>query len=268
MKKSFQMAGVLQAQNHEERADVAPRVLRSTGRSPILLVCEHAVAHIPEEFQNLGLAETELESHIAWDPGALETATCLSQRLDAPLIYSAVSRLVYDCNRPPGAESAMPAQSETTHVPGNANLSKAERQSRIQRFYTPFEGLLAATLDARPDPSILVTIHSFTPVYRGKRRSVEIGVLHDSDDRLANALLQVAEGFRIERNAPYGPDDGVTHTLRHHALPRGILNVMIEVRNDLIAAPVQCAEMADLLADWLSRALDICAPTEAREARE
>jgi predicted N-formylglutamate amidohydrolase len=268
MKKSFQMAGVLQTKNQAEKADFAPRILHTSGRSPVLLVCEHAAARIPEDFHDLGLAGRELVSHIAWDPGAFETAKCLSQRLDAALIYSTVSRLVYDCNRPPEAESAIPAQSETTFVPGNSDLSVADRRSRVARFYAPFESLLSKTLDNRTDPSVLVTIHSFTPVYRGEQRTVEIGILHDSDSRLADALLHVSDGFQIERNAPYGPDDGVTHTLRRHALPRGILNVMIEVRNDLITTPEQCAKMADTLSEWLSQALELCAPTSAGEARE
>ena len=268
MKKSFQMAGVLHRQKDIEEVDFAPRVLRSSGRSPFVLVCEHAAARIPKEFQNLGLTTRDLDSHIAWDPGALETATCLSALLDAPLIHSTVSRLVYDCNRPPEAESAIPAQSETTLIPGNMNLSQAARHSRVERFYTPFKALLSTTLDNRQDPTILVTIHSFTPVYRGDRRSVEIGILHDNDSRFADALLQVAHGFKIARNAPYGPDDGVTHTLRQHALPRGILNVMIELRNDLIKTHEQCEEMAAHLASWLSQARPLCTPTPASEGQK
>ncbi|MDX8355693.1 N-formylglutamate amidohydrolase [Cognatiyoonia sp. IB215182] len=262
------MTGVLHKRKHIEEVEFAPRVLRSSGCSPVVLVCEHAAARIPKEFQNLGLTTRDLDSHIAWDPGALETATCLSELLGAPLIFSAVSRLVYDCNRPPEAESAVPVQSETTLIPGNMNLSQAERQSRVERFYTPFEALLSTTLDNRQDPTILVTIHSFTPVYRGERRSVEIGILHDNDSRLADVILQVAHGFKIARNSPYGPDDGVTHTLRQHALPRGILNVMIELRNDLIKTPGQCEEMAHNLACWLSQALPLCTPTPASETKK
>lgn len=262
------MTGVLDRMKPTANADFAPRVLRPHGQSPVLLICEHAVADIPEEFENLGLGAKDLNSHIAWDPGAFDTARGLSDRLNAPLVFSTVSRLVYDCNRPPSAESAIPAQSETTPVPGNANLSDAERSARVARFYHPFETLLAKTLDTRPAPSVLVTIHSFTPVYRGKPRSVEIGILHDRDSRFADALLQVADGYAIERNAPYGPEDGVTHTLCHHALPRGFLNVMIEIRNDLIATPEDCARMADTLKGWLSAALELCAPIAASEVRE
>lgn len=253
-------------QNHTHDGDFMPRVNNPAGRHPVLLVCEHASARIPPEFNDLGLAPADLESHIAWDPGALQTAVRLSAILDAPLVHSTVSRLVYDCNRPPHAKSAMPDYSEETRVPGNTGLTETQRELRVERFYRPFEALLSGTLSDRPDPSVLVTVHSFTPVYRGRKRSVEIGILHDRDSRLADALLQVASGFDIRRNAPYGPADGVTHTLRLHALPRDMLNVMLEIRNDLIATPEHCAKMADTLAGWLEGALALCAVAKTEEA--
>ena len=114
---------------------------------------------------------------------------------------------------------------------------------------------------------MLVTVHSFTPVYKGQTRAVEIGILHDVDARLADAVLQVAAGYNVQRNAPYGPADGVTHTLRRHALPRRLLNVMLEVRNDLIATSEDCAEMAETLVDWLTRARALCAVAKPEEAQ-
>ena len=245
-------------QHRAQDNDFAPRVENPEGRQPVLLVCEHASARIPKEFQSLGLGAADLEKHIAWDPGALETAINLSRALDAPLVYSTVSRLVYDCNRPPDAESAMPVRSEDTDIPGNLHLTEDEKRRRTARFYQPFETLLSKSLNERPAVSALVTIHSFTPVFRGQSRAIEIGILHDADSRFADAVLQVASGYDIQRNAPYGPADGVTHTLRRHAVPRNLLNVMIEIRNDLIATPEQCAQMAETLADWLRRALVLC----------
>lgn len=135
---------------------------------------------------------------------------------------------------------------------------------RIERFYRPFEAMVAKTLADRPKTTALVTIHSFTPVYLRQPRSVEIGVLHDTDTRLADAFLAVATGFDIRRNSPYSPSDGVTHTLRQHALPRNLLNMMLEIRNDLIATPAQCASMADWLAGWLVQALELCAVSDAK----
>lgn len=255
----------MQVSHHGQDGDFAPRVENPAGGSSIVLVCEHASSRVPPNYRGLGLAAADLDRHIAWDPGAFEMARHMSAHLDAPLVYSTVSRLVYDCNRPPEAEDAMPSRSEDTPVPGNIGLTPAERQERVERYYRPFEALLSKELE-RPGVSVLVTLHSFTPVYRGQERAVEVGVLHDTDSRLADAVLEVATGFNIQRNAPYGPDDGVTHTLRRHALPKRILNVMLEIRNDLIATPEQCADMAETLADWLTRALALCAVASAGEA--
>jgi predicted N-formylglutamate amidohydrolase len=252
--------GVTQAQ---EILSVA-EVLNPQGAHPVVLVCEHASAHIPEDFGNLGLSEEALVSHIAWDPGALTTARALSALLDAPLIHATISRLVYDLNRPPDAASAMPAQSEATPVPGNVGLDATARTERVEAYYQPWSEQLSEFLEQRPITPVVVTIHSFTPTYLGKSRAVEVGILHDEDARLADAILASARGTRVERNQPYGPEDGVMHTLQRHALPRGWLNVMIEIRNDLIKTNEDAAAMALQLSGWLDTALASLTAGEAR----
>lgn len=233
-------------------AEPVAKAIHGAATSPIVLVCEHASHRIPDELDNLGLQGAALTSHIAWDPGAFEVAKQLARDLGAPLIYSTVSRLVYDCNRPPEAEAAMPAKSETYDIPGNSGLSDAVRADRIDRYYRPFERLLSDTLDAHAIRPALVTIHSFTPSYMGQVRAVELGILHDGDARLADALLDRVTGYVVARNDPYGPEDGVTHTLLRHAIPRGLLNVMIEIRNDLLATSEQRAQVARELCGWLT----------------
>ncbi len=236
-------------------------VINPQGTSDIVLVCEHASAFIPPEFHDLGLSRQARFSHIAWDPGALAVAEAMSASLDAPLVVQHVSRLVYDCNRPPDAPGAVPEVSEIYPVPGNAGLTPAERHDRAERFYVPFRDTLAAFIATRIDagrPPVVVTIHSFTPVYQGKPRSVEIGILHDADSLLADALLARRAdhaGHVVRRNDPYGPADGVTHTIIVHGVSRGLLNVMIEVRNDLIADAASQQRCAGLLAAWVTAAL-------------
>ena len=241
-------------------------VVNKDGEHPVVLVCEHASHHIPAKFNDLGLSGAHLHSHIAWDPGAMETARNLSVVLNAPLIYSDTSRLVYDCNRPPSADDAMPSFSAGIAVPGNQDLAGPDRQRRVEDYYLPFKDLVFDFLESRQRATVLVTMHSFTPTYLDEQRSVEIGILHDSDQRLADALLDVAAGFEIARNKPYGPEDGVTHTLKEHALPRGLLNVMLEIRNDLIGTPEQCRSMADTLAGWLNSCLETLTVEPVREA--
>lgn len=237
------------------KADAPVEVRNESGDGPFLLVCEHASNFIPPEYDALGLDAAALRSHIAWDPGALAVADELTRLLDAPLVAGGISRLVYDCNRPPEAPSAMPEESEIYRIPGNAGLTPEARMARAAAVYFPFRDTLARTIDSHGAPPAIVTIHSFTPVYRGAPRAVEVGILHDDDSRLADAMLAAAAGdgggLVVRRNEPYGPQDGVTHTLREHALPRGLANVMIEVRNDLIATDADARAMAARLAGWL-----------------
>jgi len=233
-------------------------VVNPSGDGRCLIVCEHASHFIPPELGDLGLPSELLQSHIAWDPGALPVAKALAGNLDATLVAQRISRLVYDCNRPLNAASAIPETSEIYDVPGNRGLSDSERQERFERFYVPFREILTGCIRSKManHPNLVVlTVHSFTPVYRGMPRDLDIGILHDTDSRLADKLLDMTESdspFRIRRNEPYGPQDGVTFTLAEHAQPQGLLNAMFEIRNDLIADKARQRTMAD----WLAQPLE------------
>jgi len=243
---------------HDDAADADdPEIVNRDGAGPVVLVCEHASNRIPPKYGNLGLGPDALESHVAWDPGARGVAMGLSRRLDAPLIAARVSRLVYDLNRPADAPGAVPSVSEVWRIPGNEGVDAAERGARARRYHDPFHAAVADLLDARMrrgPPVALVTVHSFTPVYHGVARAVQVGILHDEDARLADRLLRAMDGdthLVIRRNDPYGPADGVTHTLRLHGLTRGLPNVMIEIANTLI----DDAARQDAMADWLAARL-------------
>ncbi|MFQ5623080.1 MAG: N-formylglutamate amidohydrolase [Paracoccaceae bacterium] len=250
----------------DERAETAGaatvEVQNADGESDVVLVCEHASRAIPAEFNGLGLQESVRSSHIAWDPGALGVARALSEKLDAPLVHQLVSRLVYDCNRPPHSPDAVPEISEVFEIPGNRGLSAAARQDRVDRFYLPFRRCLATLLEQRGKRArrpVIVTVHSFTPVFFGKIRTVGIGILHDSDRRFADGVLaglKPSKDIEIAENQPYGPENGVTHTLVEHGISRGLLNVMIEMRNDLISGIVEQRRMADRLSAAIIFALD------------
>ncbi|VAW22206.1 Riorf59 protein [hydrothermal vent metagenome] len=236
-------------------------IVNAKGAAPVIFVCEHASNRIPQYFGDLGLSQQELQSHIAWDPGARQIALALSTAFDAPLISSSVSRLIYDCNRPPDSANAMRTKSENTLIPGNTNISEAEAHARIEQIYLPFVSKLQSVIKQKSDTAtlpVMITIHSFTPVYFGKPRDVEIGVLHSDDGRLADAMLALNSAhtaLNVKRNKPYGPLDGVTHTLKEHGLKNGLINVMLEIRNDLIAAPKDQQAMALMLTRWLKDAL-------------
>lgn len=246
----------------------APLVLNASGMSPIVLVCEHASHFIPPELDGLGLSDKAMAGHWAWDPGAMAVAEAMSARLDATLVASRVSRLVYDCNRPPDAAGAMVARGEGFEIPGNAALDHDQRQARIDLVYEPFRATLAGVIAAKPAAPVLVTIHSFTPVYYGKTRTVELGILHDDDARLADAILREACRFTnldVRRNEPYAASDGVTHTLREHAASARLLNVMLEIRNDLIATEGAQQGVAAMVSDLVLSALQSLAVDDARD---
>ena len=244
----------------------AAAVYRSDGRAPVLLVCEHASSFIPASLSDLGLAPSDRLSHAVWDIGAIDMAMHIADLLDAPLVHSRVSRLVYDCNRPPSAASAFPVKSETIEVPGNRDLGEADRAQRTREIYDPFCQLLASTLDRFATRPSLITIHTFTPTWFGAPRATELGVLHDADYQLAEAVLAAAlkqTALRAEMNQPYAAMDGVTHTLREYAIPRGIENVMIEVRNDLVSDQASAARIGAMLASIFAESLNL--PTTTRQ---
>jgi len=228
----------------------------------VVFVCEHASCRLPEELGTLGLDDRALRSHIAWDIGALDLARGLADAVDGTVCYQRFSRLAYDCNRPPEASSAIVGRSETYDIPGNQGLDPAQRSARVKGIYLPFRDGLAALLERRQAAAratVLVTVHSFTPVYFGTPRQVEIGILHDSDTRLADAMLaeaqQMGSSFVVRRNEPYAPTDGVTHTLVEHGIKRGIPNVMIEVRNDLLVKGAMLDPVVEYISNMLNGAM-------------
>ncbi len=232
------------------------------GPSRFVLVCEHASHHIPAAWDELGLSGEARHAHIAWDPGALDLARGLLKRLGGVLVHAPVSRLVYDLNRAPDQIGAMPPRSEIYDIPGNAAIDATARLARTQALYLPFHNRLHAALAARIAQGIrpvVVTVHSFTPVYHGQTRAVEFGVIHDADQAYARAIVAHApKGLNTQLNEPYSAADGVTHSLRLQATPYGLTNAMLELRNDLIATPALADAMAARLAPCLAQALGAC----------
>lgn len=251
------------------RSDESDPVIsvNENGPSPVVLVCEHAGKVIPQALGDMGLSADDRSRHIAWDIGAEAVSRKLAEALDAPLLLQRYSRLAYDCNRPPESPDAMPVKSETTRVPGNENLTSEARLSRISGIYRPFHRAVSELLDRRAAQniaSLIVTMHSFTPVYRGIRRPLDLGVLHDRDTRLADLVLGLAGRMKdvvVRRNEPYGPQDGVCHTLNLHGAARGLHHVMLEIRNDLIGNEAGQVLWAGRLAQVLEQAVSLVFPS-------
>ncbi|CDX11039.1 N-formylglutamate amidohydrolase [Mesorhizobium sp. ORS 3324] len=255
-------------------ASLAPsetvRVTNPGGSSPFVFTCDHASNFLPAEFGTLGLPVEDISRHIAWDPGALPVAGRMAEALDATLVETRVSRLVIDCNRPLDAPDLVPPVSETTAIPGNADLSENQRTARVDLAWRPFHDTIAGIVErrlARGQETRLVSVHSFTPVYKGRSRPWHIGIIHDDDRRLAAPLisaLQRLAGVTVGINEPYSPADRVYFTLERHARSRGLACAMIEIRNDEISGETGQRRWADLLTGIFSN----LEPEEARGSRQ
>ncbi|ODT47891.1 MAG: hypothetical protein BGO80_12935 [Devosia sp. 63-57] len=231
------------------------------GTSPFVLVCDHASNRIPPQYGDLGLTDAERASHIAWDPGALPLSQALRDLLDAPLVESTVSRLIIDANRDHDAPDLIWTLSEATRIAANENLSASERQFRIANYHQPYHAAIDAVLTERQRAgreTILVCVHSFTPVYLGKARPWPIGLIHGTDQRFTRALFEALKGEAPEMNVgwnePYAALNGVTLTLEKHGDIRGLDATMIELRNDEIQTPDGVAQWAERLGRCLARA--------------
>ncbi len=230
------------------------------GRSVFFLTCDHGGRAIPRRLGRLGLAEPDTMRHIAWDIGIAEIGRLLSRRLDAALIVQSYSRLVIDCNRDPTVASSIPEISEQTVIPDNQGLGEIAREARIEAIFRPYHNRIAAALDhraAQGRATVLVALHSFTPVFIGVSRPWHVGVLFNRDARLARPLLTLmrAEGdLTVGDNEPYRVTDLTDYTVPVHGERRGLPHVEIEIRQDLIAEPAGQAAWAERLARLLPAA--------------
>jgi len=227
------------------------------GRGLFVILCDHASNRIPEAYQSFGFAEEALQTHIVWDPGALAVARLLSAKLDAPLFWPDASRLVIDCNRAADAPSLIVTESEGRPVQANRSLSEEERSRRLANIHAPYHDAIEGCIERRMSggrPTALIAIHSYTPVYFGKARPWQVGVLFDEDRQLADLMISGLEAdpaLTVGINQPYSPADGVYYTLSRHAQPWGLPAAMVEIRNDEIGDAAGQQGWASRLGDIL-----------------
>ena len=221
--------------------------------SPLILTGDHAGNAIPLALGSLGVADHDRHRHIGWDIGVEGLGRRLAARLDATFVYQRYSRLVIDCNRDTRAPDAIPIASDGTAVPGNAGLSQAARQARIEEIHSPYHATVAAALAARPAP-VLIALHSFTPVMDGVVRVWELGILHAGhNDGFARQLLgwlTRQSGLTIGDNVPYAMD-GTDYSVPFHAFAADLPYVELEVRQDLLTGVNGVEAVARLLAEAL-----------------
>ncbi|HZF97674.1 MAG TPA: N-formylglutamate amidohydrolase [Pseudoxanthomonas sp.] len=242
-------------------------VHRPQGRSPFVLIADHAGQRVPRALNDLGLPQSELDRHIGWDIGIAGVTRLLADALDAVAILQTYSRLVIDCNRPLGAPGSIAAASDGTAVPGNADLRPADAAARAREIFVPYHRRIAAALDARsgPRPPVLIAMHSFTPVFAGVARPWHAGVLYHRDARLARPLLQALgeePGLLVGDNQPYSVSDATDYAIPVHGERRGLPHVELEIRQDLIADEKGQAQWAQRLARMLPACLREIQPVD------
>jgi predicted N-formylglutamate amidohydrolase len=236
--------------------DDVPPVLEenAAGSSPFLLTCDHYGRAIPRLLGDLGLPESELTRHIAWDVGIAGVANALSKHLDAHLIAQRYTRLVIDCNRPLSAPGSIPRISEATIIPGNEGLTRDAAAARRRQVFDPYHRRIREVIDRRLRdgiPTVLLSLHSFTPVYAGIARPWHVGTLYQSDTRLPPLLLKALrdEGdLVVGDNEPYAVSDETDYTIPVHGEARGLMNTGLEIRQDLIADQAGERQWGDRLA--------------------
>lgn len=225
----------------------APRILGAERTGPYVLICDHASNDVPAELHNLGLPEVELVRHIGWDIGAAGVAEALSEILDSPAIFSAVSRLVIDCNRHLDALDLIPEISDGTVIPGNLHMSGADRSQRVKRYFVPYHDAVESVLverEARGVPSVLISVHSMTDSLAGVHRPWQIALSSYLDRSLADPVLvalrhidDIADDIAVGDNQPYNLDPTMDYSTPFHALRRGLPHLQVEFRQDEISDP-------------------------------
>jgi predicted N-formylglutamate amidohydrolase len=233
----------------------AREIVNIEGAGSAVVVCDHASNRIPRCLGSLGLGYDDLAAHIAWDPGAAEVARRLAEHLDAPLVLSGYSRLVVDCNRPLESPESIAQESGGTIVPGNRELTETSRAARIEALFRPYHRAITEVLDRRSAarrPSLLLSVHSFTPVLNGDRRPWHLAFSYGRDARLAARLLDAFSRYRdivVGDNQPYSVDDTTDYTLPLHGERRGLPHVLIEIRQDGLVTEEASAAWAARLAE-------------------
>jgi predicted N-formylglutamate amidohydrolase len=226
-------------------------------RSTLLLLCEHAGNAVPPQWQNLGLAPPLLQTHFAWDAGASALTEALAKRLPAAAVLASYSRLFIDLNRLASDWDCIRPDLAGIPVPANLHLDENERALRERIARVPFDHAVEEWLDERP---VVVSIHTFTPIFSGAWREPDIGVLWRKEAGLGPAVLDALRGqaeYVVGDNQPYDWNASDGYTLRRHGLDQGLRCLYLEVRNSLLERPEDVDRVASVLAAALAVAIAI-----------
>ncbi len=220
-----------------------------------VFTCEHASNALPLTIDPSLEDTAALDAHWGWDIGVDDLTRGLLMELGGCAVLARVSRLYIDYNRDPRSADLIVREVEDSPLSFNLKLSSHDIDNRITQFFEPFHAAVDGVLTKRtafPRPVRLLSIHSFTPVYRGHIRDVEVGVLFNAHDALAAQLAGRirSEKFKCELNQPYSgkPPNGLIYSAENHGQHHQIPYLELEIRQDLIETPEKARNVATRLA--------------------
>ena len=226
----------------------------------IALTCEHATNVLPQEYK---WTDNDLEnfanSHWGWDPAALDVAMYLAQELKCILIHSLYSRLLVDVDRDITSDSLFRQSGDGKNIDLNQNMSKEEEHNRIIKYHMPYYNALREVSE-KVDPTITVSIHSFTPIYEGNVRDMEVGVLFTDSEELGQRVYEEVNERRLiaRMNEPYyGEILNAMNSVLRANYPVRREAFCYEIRNDLIQDEERALTVKKNLLDALRTACRI-----------
>ena len=213
----------------------------------LLIIADHASNYIPKKYNNLGLKKKDIITHKAYDPGIKDLAINLSNKLNSQLVLGQYSRLLIDCNRDVDDPTLISAISDRTLILGNKKITKQERNYRINKIYRPYHKKINKMI-LEKKINMIISLHSFNPIFKGKKRSFKYGILSNQDRRLSNLILNELKMEKniVGDNKPY-KGSLIGDTLYKHALKRGMHHSLIEIRNDLLSNVKKIDQVSNLM---------------------
>ena len=213
----------------------------------LLIIADHASNYIPKKYNKLGLKKKDIITHKAYDPGIKDLAINLSNKLNSQLVLGQYSRLLIDCNRDVDDPTLISAISDRTLILGNKKITKQERNYRINKIYRPYHKKINKMI-LEKKINMIISLHSFNPIFKGKKRSFKYGILSNQDRRLSNLILNELKMEKniVGDNKPY-KGSLIGDTLYKHALKRGMHHSLIEIRNDLLSNVKKIDQVSNLM---------------------
>ena len=213
----------------------------------LLIIADHASNYIPNKYNNLHLAKRDIFTHRAYDLGVRDLAIILSNKLNSQLVLGEYSRLLIDCNRDVSDPTLISAISDRKLIFGNIKISKKEKIYRINKMYKPYHEKIKKRI-LEENINLIISLHSFNPIFKEKKRFLKYGILSNQDRRFSNLIIDELKKKKnfVGDNEPY-KGSLIGDTLYKHALKKGIHHTLIEIRNDLLSNAKKIDQVSKLM---------------------